>query len=196
MATYTYEQLVDLAEGRLDAGEAARLRALIAADPAAAAELAALTDLIDLMRSDDSVDAPAHVIARAVRLMRPPPVAPAPGAGLLQRIVAVLRGDSRQQPLAAGLRSGQAVRSLTYSAEAWDLDLQLTPQAGRWQLHGQLLGPELAGVVELSAGAEPLAATINELGEFSLPPVAPGAYTLRLRLGTHEILVAPLELGP
>jgi hypothetical protein len=194
MPPYTYEQLIDLAEGRLNPAVAEPLRALVTADPSAAAELAALTDLIDLMRGDDSVDAPEHVVARAVRLMRPP--VSAPDAGLLQRIVAVLRGDSRQPSLAAGLRSGQAVRSLSYRATAWDLDLQLTPQAGRWQLQGQLLGPELAGEVELSDGAEPLTAMINELGEFNLPPVRAGAYTLRLRLGTHEILVAPLELGP
>jgi anti-sigma factor RsiW len=190
----TYEQLVDLAEGRLPATEAAALRQIVAADPAARAELRALEDLITLMRSDNSVAAPEHVIARAVRLMRAP--GSAPTTNVLQRIVAILRGDSRQLPITAGLRSGQAVRSLTYSAAAWDLDLQLTPQAGRWQLQGQLLGPELAGLIELDGNVGSFTAAINELGEFSLPAVEAGVYTLRIRLDVHEIIVAPLELEP
>lgn len=194
MPNITYEQLVDLAEGRLLAAEAAALHQIVAADPSARAELSALEDLITLMRSDDSVAAPEHVIARAVRLMRSP--SPAPTTNVLQRIVAILRGDSRQLPMAAGLRSGQVVRSLTYSAADWDLDLQLTPQAGRWQLQGQLLGPELAGLVELDGNLGSFTATINELGEFSLPSVEAGVYTLRIRLGVHEIVVAPLELEP
>ncbi len=187
------EQLIDLAEGRLSPDEAAALRRQLADDPAARAELAALEELLSLMRSDDSVDAPEHVIARAVRLGR----RPAPAPGLLRRIAATLRSDSRGRPLAAGLRSGQgAARSLAYGAEGWDLDLQLTPQAGRWQLQGQLLGPELAGAVTLSGGAEPVTVPINELGEFSLPPVAPGTYRLTVSLGAGAIVVEPLELGP
>lgn len=193
MPQFTNEQLVDLAEGRLPPAEAAALRRQLADDPAASAELAALEDLISLMRTDDSVDAPEHVIARAVRLFRP--LAPAPG--LLRRIVAALRADSGPRPLAAGLRSGQgAPRSLAYGAEGWDLDLQLTPQAGRWQVQGQLLGPELAGSVTLGGDGPPVSAPINELGEFSLPPVSPGTYVLTVRLDAAEIVIEPLELGP
>ena len=193
MPRIVYNQLADLAEGRLPAAAAAALRRRVAADPAAAAELAALEELIALMRGDDSVAAPEPVIARAVRLMRPP--APAPGP--LARLVATLRGDSRQLPLAAGLRAGQgAPRSLAYSAADWDLDLQLTPQAGRWQLQGQLLGPELAGSVTLSGGGASLTAPINGLGEFRLPPVEAGRYSLLLQLDTRQIVVEALELGP
>lgn len=195
MPNVTYEQLVDLAEGRLPAVEAAHLRSRVAAVPSAAAELAALETIIDLMRSDDSRDAPDHVISRALRLIRRP--APAPQPGLIQRIVAMLQSDSRAQPLAAGLRSGQAaVRSLVYNAEDWDVDLQLTAHSGRWQLRGQLFGPDLAGSVALSGGPAPVAAPINDLGEFTLPPVAAGRYRLLIQIGAREILVDPLELEP
>lgn len=195
MSNATYTQLIDLAEGRLSAQAAEALRQRIAADPALSAELAAAEELISLMRSESNVDAPEHVIARAVRLMRKPQ--PAAGPGLLRRLVASLRSDSAQQPLALGLRSGaELARTLSYEAEEWDIALQLTPWAGRWQLRGQVLGPEIAGSVTLEAGAAPLVAPVNELGEFSLPPVEPGSYRLLVRTETREILVEPLELEP
>lgn len=195
MPNISHDQLIDLAEGRLPPTEAAALRQAIAADAAAAAELAALEELIGLMRSDDSVDAPEHVIARAVRLLRKPVPAPAPA--LLERIVALLRSDSRGLPLAAGLRSEQsAPRSLSYSAGEWDLDLQIAGSAGLWQLRGQLLGPESAGSVVLKGLAGAIDAPINDLGEFNLPPVEAAAYTLLVQLGTRIIVVEGLELGP
>lgn len=195
MAKVAYTQLIDLAEGRLSAQAADTLRQQIVADPALSAELAAVEELIGLMRSDTGVDAPEHVITRALRLMRRPE--PAPGPGLLQRIVAVLRSASASQAPALDLRSTDtASRSLAYSATPWDLDLQITPRAGRWHVQGQLLGPTLTGVVELRSVTEAARTETNELGEFILPPVAPGSYTLAVQLTGHQIVVESLEIGP
>lgn len=193
MSNVPYAQLVDLAEGRLPLEEARALRAQIAEDPALIAELAALEELIGLMRNDDSFNAPEHVINRAVRLMRKPAPPPTPGA--IKRIIAVLRAASAPGVLAPGLRSGQnAPRSLSYNAAAWDLDLQVVARAGRWQVRGQLLGPELTAAVELSNSTITISVVTNELGEFSLPPVDSGSYALRISVGTREILVDSLEL--
>ena len=195
MPHISHEQLADLAEGRLAPEEAAALRARVEADPEARAQLAALERLIGLMRSDAGVDAPDHVIARAVRLMRRPSAPPAPG--LLQRLVAILRSDSRGQPLAAGVRtSSTTLRSLSYGAGEWVIDLQLTPRAGRWQLRGQLIGPEVTGSVVLSGAGEPHSAPLDELGEFSMPAVPAGTYTLLIRVDSREIVVEQLELEP
>jgi hypothetical protein len=195
MAKVTYAQLLDLAEGRLSEHTADTLRQQIVADPALSAEIAAIEELISLMRSDTSVDAPEHVIARAARLMHTPQ--PAPGPGLLQRLVARLHGPRAGQPLAFGLRSeAGAERTLSYEAEEWDIALQLTPRAGRWYLRGQVLGPEITGSVTLEVGAVPLVAPVNALGEFALPPVEPGSYRLLIRAETREILVELLELEP
>ncbi len=71
--------------------------------PVAQAELQECEALISLMRNDDSVDAPEHVIARALRLMQPP--TPAPQGEIVRRFIATLLGDSWQTPLAFGLRS-------------------------------------------------------------------------------------------
>jgi anti-sigma factor RsiW len=194
MQPFPDEQLADLAEGRLQTEAAHALRAQIATDPAALETLSAFETIMGLMRDDDSIDAPEHVIARALRLMRQP--APLSAPGLLQRIVAVLRSDSRQLPLTSGLRSGDDLpRSLIYHADTFDIDLQIAPRAGRWQLQGQILGDQLHGTVLLSSAQQSLSAPINELGEFSLPPVDAGSYMLLIQLESHELLIEELELG-
>ncbi len=194
MQRISFEQLVDLAENRLADDEAAALRARVAADPAAQAELQTITELIDLMRSDDNVDAPDHVIKRALRLARRPTEPQAPT--LLDRLTAVLRNDSWRQA-AAGLRSQQAwPRALLFSAGNFELDLQIVAHGELWQLRGQLLGPEAAATVLLQGENASSNAELNDLGEFVLPPVPAGRYRLLLVQDAREIVVPSLELGP
>jgi len=195
MTPITAEQIIDLAEGRLPPSEAAALRARIATDPVAQAKLQEFEALISLMRDDDSVDAPDHVIARALRLMRPS--APAPKGEIMRRFIATLLGDSWQAPLAIGLRSDPtSLRSLSYRAEDYDLDLQVLPRAGQWQLRGQVLGPEVDGSVTLQGVDRTINAPLNELGEFHLPLVDAGVYSLLITLRTCEITIERLELSP
>jgi hypothetical protein len=195
MQRIPYELLVDLAEGRVAEPEATELRARVAADPLAANRLAALERLISAMREDTSVDAPPHVISRALRLMGRPAATPAPGP--MRRLVATLMRDSwHALPLHTGLRSVQAwPRALLLNAGDRELDLQVAPRDHGWQLVGQVLGPEEPGAVTLSSPAERVSARLNELGEFVLPPVAPGRYTLTVTQGELEIVVPGLEIG-
>lgn len=195
MVSFPYDLLVDLAEGRVPLAEAASIRARIATDARAQAELEAIEQLIALMRSDDSIDAPAHVLARAFRLVRREEAPSA--AGLLRRIAAALRSDSWQAPLAAGLRTDQpTTRDLVYTAEDRDLDLQIAPSGNLWQLRGQVLGPDDPGSITLSSGQILVSVELSDLGEFTLPPLPPGSYELVLRQGDREIVIAELELGP
>ncbi len=196
MKHITTEQLLDLIEHRLASDEADALRQQLLSDPAAQAELQALTELVELMRSDDSIDAPAHVINRAVRLMRQrTPVSTPP---LFRRLIAILLSDSWQKPLAAGLRSTDIMpRSLAYQAGDYELDIQIRLHAGRWQVRGQILGPEITGTVTLSndQGYQVAEASINEIGEFELIPVEEGSYTLRVTLPTCNIEIEQLALS-
>lgn len=191
-----YELLVDLVEGRLAADDAAALRAQIAADPRTQARLARLERLIRLMRADDSVDAPEHVVARAVRVGRRP--APAQQQGALRRLITLLSSDSWRAPGAAiGMRSLQAwPRALLLKAGDRELDLQVGPRGERWQLSGQVLGPEAPGTVTLSGPGDQVAVQLSELGEFALPPVPAGHYTLTVTQNDLEIVVPNLEIGP
>jgi anti-sigma factor RsiW len=196
MGRISFEQLVDLAEGRLPAAAAAELRIRISADPDAQAELGAIEELISLMRDDESVDAPEHVIRRAVRLMSQPS-APQP-AGVLQRLIAVVTSDSMSgSQLAVGLRTVQAwPRALLLTAGDRELDLQIEPSGERWQLHGQVLGPEEPGTVTLIGEGVRVSTPLNSLGEFALPAVVTGRYVLSVIQGSVEVIVPELELGP
>jgi anti-sigma factor RsiW len=193
MESVPYELLVDLAEGRLAPLEAAAVREQVAANPIARRQLAEIEELIGLIRRDEGEDAPEHVIARAMRLLRPP--APQPK---LRRLTAILRSDSWRTPgLAPGLRSLQAwPRAILLRAGDHEIDLQVAPRGEQWQLTGQLLGPESPGSVTLSGPADRVTASLNELGEFTLPLVAGGRYSLIITQGDLEIVVPNLEIGP
>lgn len=192
-----FSQLADLVEGRLDPEQAAGLRARIAADPQAAADLAWLEATIGLLRSDaaEGVDAPDHVVNRALRLIGP--LAPAaPQVGLLQRIVAVLRFDSRHQALAPGMRSDTAQqRHLLYTADTCDIDLRITADGNTVRVSGQILGSDETGTVTARGASATVQALLNDLSEFTLPPVPTGVYTLIVRLDTLELVIEGLELS-
>jgi hypothetical protein len=194
MERVPYELLVDLAEGRLSPIEAAALREQIALDQLAQQRLADLEQLIGLMRDDDSVDAPEHVVARAARILRQRGQRP----DTLRRLTALITSDSWGAPrMAAGLRSLHAwPRAILLRAGDRELDLQVAPRGEHWQVSGQVLGPELPGEVTLSGPADFATATLNELGEFTLPLVAGGRYTLTVTQGDLEIVVPNLEIGP
>jgi hypothetical protein len=145
--------------------------------------------------------APEHVIQRAMAVWTPRPQQQA-SSGLLQRVLAVLTFDSgAASPLAAGARSpGGNTRQLLFMAEGHDVDLRISP-AGEtpsdlWLLSGQVLGPEAQGAVTLTDAQGQLVgeATLSELGEFRLPGVAAGEYTVTVRLGEREIVLPSVPL--
>jgi anti-sigma factor RsiW len=187
-----FARLVDLVEGRMPADEQARSQSHLSSCPRCGAEYDWLRRVIDLMRTDDSQDAPPHVVARAARLLRTQPEAPQVG---LRQWFAALHFDSAQLPSAVGVRAGQPTeRQLLFTAAGLDLDLRVTPADAQWVVSGQVLGQDVGGHVELK-GPGATQAPLNELSEFRLSPVAAGTYRLTLRLADFEIVVEGLEVG-
>lgn len=192
----SFEQLADLAEGRLHEAEADRARLHLATCDRCAADLAWIERTLLLMQTDDSKDAPTWVINRAARIF--PALQPrGTESGWRQAIRALLTFDSRQQLPALGLRSSGTIpaRQLLYSAEGRDIDVRVTPEGSKRRLEGQILGEDAAGRVLLNAGdAVAAEADINSLGEFVLPPVAPGHYAMTLRLPDVDVAIDDLVL--
>lgn len=155
-----------------------------------------LEHLIDLMQTDDSEDAPTHVINRAGRLLRTQR-APSGGFSLRRRVLATLQFDSAQQSLALGLRAGRAKsRELLYKAGDTDLEVRVEQVANGWQIDGQVLGACSGGEVEAQSPAGSSVTRLNEMCEFKLPPLDNGLYLLLLRLDSDvDIEVSGLELG-
>ncbi len=189
-----FEKIADLAEGRLLAAEREAAEAHLSSCSRCAAQLARLERTINLMRSDETKDAPRDVLFSVVNMFRER-VAATPEPSLVRRVLAALSFDSAQVSPAYGVRSGQAAaRQMLYSAGDNDLDLRVQPSGEAWVVSGQVLGQCTGGRVELAGSDTETAAELNELCEFTLPAVSSGSYTLRLRLGEVEVEIPELQL--
>lgn len=193
-----FASLVDLVEGRVRGDERIQLMRHVDSCQRCRTELAQVERLIGIMRSDLSEDAPAHVIARAVRLFQPPQSQAAPN--LLQRVVAALRFDSATLAPTMGVRStpdGQpaAARQLLYSTGEYDLDVRITPAGDAWIVAGQVLNPTDGGRAELQGSNSVVQAPLNDLSEFTLAPTPVGSYKLLVHLNNLIVEVIDLKVG-
>ena len=193
-----FERLAEMAEGRVPAEETVAERTHLADCKRCSAQAAELARVTTLMRADTSVDAPRDLVFDAIQLFHSRRTESAPG--LLRRIVAALTFDSSTRTPAFGVRSGQTApaRQLLFGAGDFDVDLRLASGEEGWTVSGQVLGPCEGGRVEaFAAGTHNEAsarASLNDLCEFTLPPVPEGTYALRLRLNDTEIEIPELSL--
>lgn len=189
-----FARLVDWVEKRLPVETQSQVQTHLATCVQCQREVAQIERMLSTMRSDTAIDPPPAVVDRAVRLFDRR-VAPTPT--LRQQIMATLRFDSLTMPLAFGTRSGApAPRQILFNAGDYDLDLRITPsdQPEHWLLSGQLLGAATAAGTVVCSGATTHQAALSPLGEFALPPVAGGAYTLAVQLPDVEIMIGLLAL--
>lgn len=189
-----FARLVDLVDGRLGASEQQSIDEHIAICSRCAADRAWLEQVIGLMRTDESIDPPAHVVARAVGLFQPWNAAQQPSQR--QLLHAVLRFDSARVSRAPALRSRVPVeRQLLFTAEGFNLDLRIRPQGPMWSISGQVFGTSGGEKIELHAATGTILSYLNNLSEFSLPPVPAGSYNLTLRVENLDVEIAGLEIG-
>ena len=193
-----FARLADLDEGRLGAEERAEAEAHLAACARCAGEADELRRVTGLMRADTSVDAPRDVLSGVLGMFRARRADAESAPGLLRRIVASLTFDSSSLTPAFGVRSGQAApaRQLLFGAGDFDVDLRLAEGEDGWTVSGQILGPcEGGGRAEMSGAGARVEAGLNDLCEFTLPPVPAGSYAVRLRVGDVEVEVPELSLA-
>lgn len=164
-----------------------------------------LTDpeLVDLAAQASRLpDAPPGWVDAAISLWRvaPRPKVKSAATPLWTRITAALSFDSwAMPPLALGVRSlNQDNRHLLYSAQGRDIDVRITLAADRFDLSGQILGPDESGEVELVSQRDSerrRVTRLDTLGEFRLDGVDRGTYLLTLRMGRDEIVLPPIVIG-
>ena len=134
------------------------------------------------------------------------PSAPGPFKGL-RRIIAVALAPAWQPSLApvyGGMRSGSSSEHYAYRAENLELTLNIQRTAGRsgqLAMVGMLLNEEglLGGMSQATASllSEDLVvncAPLDDLGSFVIEDIAPGDYSLSLRLADFEVVVEALSL--
>ena len=193
MTTSTHisvETLANIAEGRAtpEAREAAMSH--ISTCSTCRDTLRRLQQLILMMKSDRATDAPRDVLSSAINIFSREKRLP------LRRIVALLIFDSRNAGPAFGVRSlTSASRQMLFTAGETDLELRITVQNDECILAGQVIGEGCAqGHVEISGAGGRSEATLNEICEFTLPPVPAGHYSLTVRMLDLQIEIPELEL--
>jgi hypothetical protein len=192
-----FRTLSDYVSGDLPLVERVDVESHAAVCSRCADELAELERLIQLMRSDLSEDAPPHVIKRALKLYREKHVQQNTSSDLRRRVLAVLHFDSIRLTPAFGVRSGKpGARQLLFNTNVNEIDLRIEPEGQAWLVSGQILGGKTGSGTAVLEGATGVRETaLNELNEFTLPPVEAGTYKLILNLTDVEVEIEEIRIG-
>ncbi len=192
----SFEKITDLAVGESpDAEMAEHLKSCSQCE----FELAQAAQLVKLMQTDATEDAPPFAIAAILRsfdeYQTEQQVSPLPSLG--QRLRAILRLDSARLAPAYGFRSGGAAnsRQLLFSIDNGSLDIRIAPQDTKWVISGQVLGQITGSTVRLEGNSVDFSAEIDARCEFSLPPIPGGTYRLRLHSESFDVEVPELVIG-
>lgn len=152
--------------------------------------------ILDLMRRDDSVDAPGDSVKWAKNIFRSRIAEPK--ATLAQKIIAVLQMDIAPNRPAFGERSGGAgqARQMLFDAGDNGIDLRIAATDGIFEIRGQILGEGFAaGSIELRSDNRRYEATVNDMSEFELTGVVTGVYSFTARSGEKELTIEGLEIS-
>ena len=117
-----------------------------------------------------------------------------------QRVTPELVYDTRDRPLAAGVRSvGGPARRLLFAADETELVIQMTPERspGRVRLMGQVLdnGMPICGArVQLNGPTGLRVKSTDEEGQFCVADVPTGSYHLEIATLTQLLRVDHLAI--
>jgi hypothetical protein len=116
---------------------------------------------------------------------------------LHSRILAALHFDSVGLAPAFGVRSGKpGARQLLFHAGVDEIDLRIEPAGQAWTVSGQVLGGSAANGRAILQGTAGISqTTLNELSEFTLPPVQAGSYKLVLSLANVDVEIEEIRIG-
>lgn len=151
--------------------------------------------IINLMLSDDSIDASSRDVEWAKNLSRAWGLNSTPS--LIRRIIAVLAQElSVDQPVFGERSASPAVaRQMLFTADEYAIDLRLTSSTEGVNIHGQILGGQCEGAqVKLYNDDFSHETVIDESDEFRIDNLPNGTYTLVLNSDKVEIILNDLEI--
>ena len=147
-----------------------------------------LEKILELMRRDDAVDAPADSLRWASNVFRTRKVEPKPS--LIKKLVAVLQMELAPDKPAFGERSAttSSVRQILYRADENAVDLRIEKLKKGFTIRGQVLGEGFADAkAMLSDDVRTFEAAANEASEFRFDNIPAGSYQLTVRGSKVEI---------
>jgi hypothetical protein len=155
-----------------------------------------LNQIVRLMQTDDSADAPAEAVKWTKNIFRTRVVEQP--KSLVKKVLAVLQIDLAPNKAAFGERSASAgsARQLLFDAGEHQIDLRITGVNKGFRLNGQVLGAGFAGAeVKLFNAEKSLTVNSNDLSEFSFEKISKGTYTLSLTFVDKEIIIENIIIG-
>lgn len=187
------EKLINFADGTLPGGETGKVKAHLTECKSCAKEVKLFSKVVNLMRSDGSVEAPTGSIVWAKNLFRTRALMPR--QTVTQKILAVLQMDLSQMSPAFGERSAAATSQILFHAGENSVDLRVLAGEKGLTVKGQILGGGFENcAVTLAGGKKKIDAESNELAEFTLTGIKPGTYQMTLKSGAKEIVLEDLVL--
>jgi anti-sigma factor RsiW len=187
---------VDYIDGQLDAATAEEVRKHVEGGCGGCADTLSLwSRTIQALQADRAPDLSEVVVQRAIRLFDDF----APPLTILDRLVAILRYDSRQVPLPAGARGGRMQEfQLRFEAPGVTVTLLCAPDGELWRMMGQILPPGesgLGGHVVVVAPDHEIESVSEATGEFSLRGLAPARYEVHLQHAGREVVLPGIDLA-
>jgi hypothetical protein len=191
-----FEHLLDYLDGTLAAGEADRVASHLAEGCAkCAANQAWYKQTSAIAASDDSIEPPAWVTKRALRIFETQRPRLAERLG---QAIAALVFDSLSRPAVAGVRSTETTnRQLLYNAGDYSIDLQIAPSSKSLaDMVGQILREGEASFESVAnlhlelfgVGKKSIKATTNQMGEFTLSSIEQGFYDLKVETSEGTVM--------
>lgn len=149
------------------------------------------SNLIHLMQTDDSVDAPTDAIKWSKNLFKTRAVEAKPG--IIETLIGVLQSSLNPGQAAVGERSATAeqARQMLFEAGDSSIDLRISEIGGMFKVEGQLFGSESENAEVFFAGQQ---TELDEFGSFAFDSVAEGTYEIKLRLEDREIVLKGIVL--
>lgn len=152
--------------------------------------------VLQRMRSDKSIDAPADAIKYAKDLYRTR--AAEPEAGRVRRILSVLRVDLAPGTAAFGERSASAgkARQMLYESGDAAVDLRIKPDGKAFEIRGQVLGLGFEqSDVEINGDRATGKTMTDRMSEFKLVGLPAGEYSLLIRNSDTEIVIDKITIS-
>ena len=193
----SFEKIADAIDNRLPASEQSSFQAHLESCPHCQTEYKTLAHSINLMRSDNSADAPPEALSFAANLFRARKQFEPRETSVVGKILATLKLDVSPFAPVFGERSAavSSERQMLFEAGDFDLDLRVRANENDFNVVGQILG-ELSGRVSIRLQNEKFESETNasEIGEFKIGNVQAGKYDLTLKIGDLEIVINNLKL--
>jgi len=147
--------------------------------------------IINLMQTDDSVDAPSDAVKWSKNIFRSQIAVPK--MSVVEKVLGVLRIDISPNKAVFGERSGSAsqTRQMLFEAGEHSIDLRVSKTEDGITVKGQILGGGFENAFVQMGKKD---TTTNDLSEFTIPEMTKGRYLLRVRSFEKEIVIEDIEI--